>query len=142
MKFIKSPQKLVEVFETIFPGPPAARRMMFGFPAAFVNDNMFMGLFEEDMILRLPEDSRWELVRSHGAKPFEPRPGRVMTEYVVLPDSIISNREKLRAWIAKSLAYAARIPPKKRKKPKSKAASSKRPKSKAPRPKHAQKRRR
>jgi hypothetical protein len=31
---------------------------MFGFPAAFVNGNMFMGLFEESFILRLVGDRK------------------------------------------------------------------------------------
>jgi hypothetical protein len=31
---------------------------MFGYPAAFVNSNMFMGLFQESMLIRLPEKCR------------------------------------------------------------------------------------
>jgi hypothetical protein len=54
MKLRKSPEELVAKFDEVMPGPPATKRKMFGFPAGFVNGNMFMGLFEDSMILRLP----------------------------------------------------------------------------------------
>jgi hypothetical protein len=58
VKWRKSPAKLIATFEAVAPGPPALHRKMFGYPAAFVNGNMFMGLFQEEMFLRLPEDVR------------------------------------------------------------------------------------
>ena len=57
MKLRKSPEELVATFDEVMPGAPATKRKMFGFPAGFVNGNMFMGLFEESMILRLPPES-------------------------------------------------------------------------------------
>jgi hypothetical protein len=59
----KSPPELVEVFEAVFPGPPAVARQMFGYPTGFVNGNMFMGLHQHNMVLRLPEGPRAELLR-------------------------------------------------------------------------------
>ena len=58
----KSSPGLVEVFEAVFPGPPAIARQMFGYPAGFVNGNMFMGLHQENMVLRLPDGPRAELL--------------------------------------------------------------------------------
>ena len=66
MKLRKSPEALLAVFDQVMPGPPAAKRKMFGFPAGFVNGNMFMGLFEDSMILRLPAELREELIQRHG----------------------------------------------------------------------------
>jgi hypothetical protein len=54
----KSPQELIDLFASVVPGPPVTQRNVFGYPAGFVNGNMFMGLFEDEMILRLPEDLR------------------------------------------------------------------------------------
>jgi TfoX/Sxy family transcriptional regulator of competence genes len=112
MKWRKPSDALVELFAAVTPGPPAVSRKMFGFPAAFVHGNMFMGLHQEDMLLRLPEDARTELLAVRGAHTFEPMPGRPMREYVVLPPSLLDNRDKLAAWVNKALRYGLSLPPK------------------------------
>lgn len=112
MKLRKSPAELVATFDDVMPGPPATKRKMFGFPAGFVNGNMFMGLFEESMILRLPPELREELIQLHGAKPFAPMAGRVMKEYVALPESLVRDREKLSAWVARALVHGESLEPK------------------------------
>ena len=124
MKLQKSPQELVDLFASVMPGPPATQRKMFGYPAGFVNGNMFMGLFADQMILRLPEDRRQELLRNHGAKMFEPMPGRPMKEYVSIPRSMMKDRKELSAWVSKALEYGAALKPK----PKSKSAAKTRAK--------------
>ena len=126
LKWQKSPQELTDLFETVFPDPPAAQRKMFGYPAGFVNGNMFMGLFQDQMILRLPEDGRQELIRKHGAKVFEPMPGRPMKEYVSLPRSLMDDRKELAAWVSKALDYGASLKPKSKAKQPSKARPKKR----------------
>src|SRR5713226_7069363 len=55
MKWRKSPEELVTTFESVMPAAPAVMRNMFGFPAGFIHGNMFMGLHQENMILRLSE---------------------------------------------------------------------------------------
>lgn len=127
MKLRKSPEGLVATFDDVMPGQPATKRKMFGFPAGFVNGNMFMGLFEDTMILRLPPELREELIQLHGAKHFAPMAGRVMKEYVALPESFIRDREKLSAWVAKALVHGESLEPKaaKAKAPKAKASKAK-----------------
>jgi TfoX/Sxy family transcriptional regulator of competence genes len=112
MKLRKSPEALVAVFDEVMPGPPATKRKMFGFPAGFVNGNMFMGLFEDSMILRLPAESREELMQADVAKPFAPMAGRVMKEYVALRESILRDRAQLSSWVGKALVYAESLQPK------------------------------
>jgi TfoX/Sxy family transcriptional regulator of competence genes len=118
MQWKKSSPEAVELFDSVVPGEPAERRQMFGYPAAFVNGHLFMSLFHEDFILRLPEDARDKM---KGAKPFEPMPGRAMTGYVVVPASITKKKAELRKWIAQALEHAQALPPK------AKKAKSKRP---------------
>src|SRR5437879_6676813 len=112
MKLRKSPQALVATFDEVMPGPPATKRKMFGFPAGFVNGNMFMGLFEDHMILRLPAELKEELIQRHGAKPFAPMPGRVSKEYVALPESMIRDSQRLSSWVSKWLVYGESLVPK------------------------------
>jgi len=120
MKLRKSPQALVATFDEVMPGPPATKRKMFGFPAGFVNGNMFMGLFEDHMILRLPAELKEELIQRHGAKPFAPMPGRVSKEYVALPESMIRDSQRLSSWVAKALVYGESLQPKTKSKAKKK----------------------
>lgn len=117
----KSPPELVEVFEAAFPDPPAVARQMFGYPAGFVNGNLFMSLFEDSIVLRLPDGPRAELL-AMGAATFEPMAGRPMREYVRVPPAIAASPGDLGSWVAKALAYGKSLPPKA---PKSKVAKAK-----------------
>jgi hypothetical protein len=84
---------------------------MFGQLAAFVNGNMFMGLFGSDIGVKLsPTDQ--EHVRQAGGGDFGPAE-RPMGGYVSLPAS--ADREQTSEWIASALAYVASLPPKRSK---------------------------
>ncbi len=109
-KWTKSPPELVEQFFAALPDDPRVdRRKMFGFDASFANGQMFAGLFESSMMLRLAEPDRAKL----GAPPFEPVPGRPMKEYVRVPDSLLADRTALRRWVKRGFEYAVALPPKK-----------------------------
>jgi TfoX/Sxy family transcriptional regulator of competence genes len=114
MEFRKSPQELIDAFEAAMPGAPAVKRPMFGYPCGFVNGNMFTGLFADKMFVRLPEDSRAELM-GIGGSTFEPMPGRPMRDYVVIPGEIIAKPAELKSWVAKALRYGDSLPAKKKK---------------------------
>jgi TfoX/Sxy family transcriptional regulator of competence genes len=89
---------------------------MFGNLAAFVNGNMSVGLFGEDLMLRLSEPDRAELLKNKGATIFEPMKGRQMKEYVTVPRAWLSSPAKLKPWVDRSLEWAMKLPPKKPKK--------------------------
>ena len=128
MQWRKSPQELVDLFASVMPGPPAVQRKMFGYPAAFVNGNLFMSLFQDDMILRLPEGLREELLKVDGAKIFSPMPGRPMREYVAVPPRVMENKKELAPWISRALEYGESLKPKSRtSKPKNAMTNTKRP---------------
>ncbi len=124
MEFKKAPQQLIDTFDAVMPGPPAEKRMMFGYPSGVVNGNMFMGLFGDAMNLRLPETLRSELIEL-GGKPFEPM-GRPMREYVTVPASLLANKVKLSVWVKKSLEYGSSLPIKKKKVAGAKSSSRRR----------------
>ena len=130
MKWRKPSEELIKLFGEVTPGPPATPKKMFGFPAVFVNGNMFMGLHQENMILCLPEDSRAELLKMN-AQIFEPMPGRPMREYVIVPPSLLRDRNKLSSWVQKALEYGSSLPPKAGKKSSKKGADKPAPKKKA-----------
>jgi len=61
-----------------------SRRKMFGYPAAFANGNLFIGLHQNDFIMRLSEEDRTRFRAEYGERIFEPMKGRPMREYVRL----------------------------------------------------------
>jgi TfoX/Sxy family transcriptional regulator of competence genes len=91
-------------------------RKMFGYPAAFVNGNMFAGLHEAGLVMRLPDAEREQLLGLDGASRFEPMPGRVMREYVVAPDALADEPRAVRTWLTKAFRYASSLPAKPRRK--------------------------
>lgn len=125
MSFSKSPPELVESFEQALP-PEAQRRQVFGYPAGFVNGNMFTHLFQESFVVRLPDDAREELLRQPGASPFEPMPGRPMREYAVLPPETAMDAQAAGAWVRRAYEHVAAMPPKE-KKPAAKKSAAKKP---------------
>jgi TfoX/Sxy family transcriptional regulator of competence genes len=84
---------------------------MFGYPCGFVNGNLFGGIFEDRVMVRLPEDSRLP-----GAEPFMPMPGRPMKGYVELPKPATAKPAQMRKWLAEAHAYTATLPAKPAKK--------------------------
>jgi len=94
-------------FDSVLPDDPRVeRKQMFGMPAAFAGGNLFAGLFESSMMLRLPADKRAEFLALPGASEFSPMPGRPMKEYVAVPETMLAERENLKAWIEASFEYA------------------------------------
>ena len=123
MAWKKSSQGLIDRFDAVFPGAPAERRLMFGYPAGFVNGNMFMGLYQESLVQRLDDQARRELLDG-GAKLFEPMKGRAMKEYVVAPAALLADHKALERRIRQALAFASALPPKAKKPAKRKAKKS------------------
>lgn len=95
----------------VMPGDPHIQlRPMFGNLGAFINGNMFAGLFGERLFVRLPEPARSELLAVEGASEFAPMPGRPMREYAMLPAAWREEPERAAAWLERSLAWAEALP--------------------------------
>ena len=116
MTLPKAAPAAVKLFEELTPsGPRVATKKMFGQPAAFVNGNLFFGVFGEHVFVRLSESDREEAGKIRGFTTFEPLPGRAMREYLVLPPAILGDRSQARQWLARSLRFATGLPPKRAK---------------------------
>ena len=112
MAWTKSPQSLVDLFDKSVPaGANISGRKMFGYPAAF-NGNLFIGLHQDDFIIRLSEKDRARFTNEFGERIFEPMTGRPMREYVRLPEQLLADARRRAAWIKRSWQYAEAIVPK------------------------------
>ena len=102
-------------FQSLVPaGPSVSMRPMFGNLAAFVNGNMFTGLFGEDLFVRVSGEDRDRLLEQGGAD-FAPMPGRPMRGYVVLPPRWSERPEATRTWIDRSRELVQSLPAKEKK---------------------------
>lgn len=86
---------------------------MFGAIAYFINGNMFAGAHQDELFLRLSATDRQAIMQEYDeVSAFEPMPGRPMTEYVTLPESVYSQPGMLSEWLDRCRRYAALIAPK------------------------------
>src|SRR5262245_55140418 len=89
------------------------RRSMFGCPIAVVNGNMFTGVHNNEINVRLAEADRARVLSEYaGARVFSPMKGMQMKEYVVLPPSVTEHPALLARWIRKGFEYASSLPKK------------------------------
>lgn len=97
-------------FRTLVPDDAGVEiKPMFGNLGAFVNGNMFMGLFGSDVGLKLAQAQQQELLAMPGAGPFGPAE-RPMGGYVTIPAS--SSPDDARPWVEQALTHVAALPPK------------------------------
>ena len=104
---------VLEVFHRAIQGwDGISVRKMFGFPCAFHNDQMFLYVYHDGLVLRLSETDRADCVAQTGAAPFAPKGGRGMREYLVMPEDLVNDSRKLEPWIARAFAFVDAMPPK------------------------------
>ena len=110
MQWKKTPPALAAVFDKAAPKDPrVVRKPMFGYPALFLNGNMFAGTFQDKIVARLSEADR-EKAKRNGVKQFEPMPGRPMKEYVVVPATDVAQPAALASWIGRAHRFAETLP--------------------------------
>jgi TfoX/Sxy family transcriptional regulator of competence genes len=117
MAWIKIPAENHPLFHASLPKDPRISTLqMFGGVAGLVNGNMFSGLFARSALVKLGEADYAEAMKLDGAEPFDPMGrGHVMSNTVLLPETIMDEPDELRGWIRKAFDYAVTLPPKKKK---------------------------
>jgi TfoX/Sxy family transcriptional regulator of competence genes len=97
------------LFDTLVPTDTRVEvKPMFGNIGAFVNGNMFMGVFGSDVGLKLT-DADQQALRAAGGQAYGPAE-RPMGGYVSLPSAF--SAEAARQWVKKSVDYVGGLPPK------------------------------
>jgi hypothetical protein len=81
--------------ETIARPAAICQFVMFGYPAAFANGSLFIGLHQNDFIMRLSGEDRTRFSAKYGERIFEPMKGRLMREYVRLPEELLTDARML-----------------------------------------------
>jgi TfoX/Sxy family transcriptional regulator of competence genes len=112
MEMPKPSEQDKEFFRSLVPDDGRVEvKPMFGNLGAFVNGNMFMGLFGAAVGVKLADAGREKLLAEPGAGPFGPAE-RPMGGYVTLPAAWRSSPDAATPWINEALEHIAALPPK------------------------------
>lgn len=115
-KFKKSSPETVKFLEALMDDVRCESRRMFGYPCFFIKGNMFTGLFADDLFFRVDPEKKGSVLKAKpGYGEFEPLPGRIMKEYLVIRDPLMQDPKELKRVIQGSLEYASSLPAKKKK---------------------------
>jgi TfoX/Sxy family transcriptional regulator of competence genes len=107
-------QEAAQRLETIAKPFACKKKPMFGHEVYWINGNMFTGVFESSIWMRLsPQDQTEFLGKFKDAKEFEPMAGRPMKDYVVVPETVLGDSESVGEWMKRAYDYTATLPAKK-----------------------------
>ncbi len=101
------------VAEISFALPKVSKRRMFGCDAFFANDNIFALIWKIERIgVRLPNSGSYdELMALAGSVPWQAG-NKVMSHWVLVPESFHDDTESLQDWITKAHGAAMTAPSK------------------------------
>jgi len=100
----KVPPELATRFDAALPeADDVVRKQMFGCPAAFVNGNMFAGLQEDRLIVRIPDEAE---KRSCVIM------GRRMKQYAMFSEALGLAPKAMARWLERGYAYTRALPAK------------------------------
>lgn len=113
MEWKKVSPEMVEKLDCVIARFTAERKKMFGCPVYFVNSHMFAGVHQDNLFIRLSEKDRAEILALNDeVSVFEPMEGRAMKDYVVIPDSLIEDKDFFDPWLNRSFEHVSSLAPK------------------------------
>ena len=111
----KNPYKhteLLELYEKLVSIIPDLERKGKSMPYTSVNGNMFSFLDANgNLSMRLDEKDRETFIKKYDTRLSEQH-GRIMKEYVLVPETILKNNKVLRNYFKKSFEYTNGLKPK------------------------------
>ena len=113
MQMAKASDEAKALFRSVIPDAPGVEvKPMFGNLGAFVNGNMFAGLFGDQIGVKVLDDAvRAELAAIDGVGPFGPDE-RPMGGYLSLPAAWAGEPARMSQWVERALEGVAALPPK------------------------------
>ncbi len=79
-------------------------RPMFGGIGIYCGARLFGIVFKGEVYMRADEGMRRSLARGGGGGAFRPYRGKIVTAYWALPDGLLADKRRLRAWARRAIA--------------------------------------
>lgn len=106
VKWIKAPDELKALIDKLMVPVDCEKRPMFGYPAYFINGNLFAGLFQDKLFVRLSPDQLSAVKKTFPAiANLEPMPGRPMKAYHVIPQELYKDPRKMPRLLEEAAAW-------------------------------------
>jgi TfoX/Sxy family transcriptional regulator of competence genes len=116
VKWEKMSQDTAKRLEALVQPFACQKKPMFGYDVYWINGNMFTGVFQSSIFFRLsPQDQKEFLEKYENSRQFEPMEGRLMKEYIVVPESVLEDKGAVGEWMKRSFEYTLSLPEKKAK---------------------------
>jgi TfoX/Sxy family transcriptional regulator of competence genes len=88
-----------------------SERKMFGGLCLMLHGNMFAGVINDELMLRVGPDNSDALLGQPGARPMD-FTGRPMKGYLYVEPAAFATPETLTSWLGHALGFAETLPPK------------------------------
>jgi len=109
-------EKSLELYENLVRLFSSVERKGKTMPYTSINGHMFSFIDKEGkMGLRLSELERNKFMQEFNSSLMEQH-GRIMKEYIIVPDHLLKNTDKLKMYFDKSIKYVSSLKPKSTKK--------------------------
>jgi TfoX/Sxy family transcriptional regulator of competence genes len=86
-------------------------KKMFGGLAFLLDGNMSVGIYRDELIVRIAPDETDAALAEPGTRPFDIT-GRPMKGWLIIGGAAIARPQELAAWVARGAAFAASLPKK------------------------------
>ncbi len=105
-------QRSLDLYENLVKLFPNIERKGKTMPYTSLNGHMFSFINKEGkMGLRLAEVERTKFIHSFNSSLMEQH-GRIMKEYIIVPDQLLKDTDKLTKYFEKSIKYVSSLKPK------------------------------
>jgi hypothetical protein len=105
-------ERNLELYEKLVSTNPDVERKGASMPYTSLNGHMFSLLTKEGkLIIRLPSEEQGLFMEKYGTGPVV-QYGRVMKEYVEVPDELLEKTQELRVYFDISYSYVGTLKPK------------------------------
>jgi TfoX/Sxy family transcriptional regulator of competence genes len=103
--------KLAERIRAELGDIPAVERKMFGGVGFLLQGNMAVGVYKEDLIVRLDPEKQEKLLKKPGAKVFDIT-GKPMKGWLMVEPEGCSTKKQLSAWVKEGIEFTSKLPAK------------------------------
>jgi len=104
-------EKLAKRIREEFGEIPFIEKKMFGGVGFLVHGNMTVGVYKEDMIVRVEPNKHDKLLKKKNTKVFDIT-GRVMKGWLMVEPDGCKTSKQLSAWVKEGVEFALTLPPK------------------------------
>jgi len=91
--------------------PHIVEKKMFGGLSFLLNGNMLIGVWKNNLVLRLPVDQAAEALKQEHIRPFDIT-GKPLKGWVMIAEEEIDDDMDLKQWLSQSMEFVASLPAK------------------------------